>query len=162
MLLGGLWHGAAWSFMVWGGAHGVLLALERLLGVKTESAERQHFGISNFIISAFRIFLIFNLVSLLWLLFQLPDFKDVVLYIRELASWKSSGKSPQIYYAVVVFGLPVIVYHIWGMLRPSLWNPFAVKNPVLSSRMINAVYAILLLLIVTNSGNPGAFIYFQF
>ena len=148
--------------MVWGGAHGVLLALERLLGVKTESTEHQHFGISNFIISAFRIFLIFNLVSFLWLLFQLPDFKDVILYIRELAAWKSAGKSPQIYYAVAVFGLPVIVYHIWGMLRPWLWNPFAAENPVLSSRMINAVYAVLLLLILTNSGNPGAFIYFQF
>ena len=162
MLLGGLWHGAAWSFMVWGGAHGILLALERLLGVKTESAERQQFGISKFIISAFRIFLIFNLVSFLWLLFKLSDFKDVVLYIRELAAWKSAGKSPQIYFAVAVFGLPVIVYHICGMLRPRLWNPFAARNPLVSSRMINAVYAVLLLLIVTNSGNPGAFIYFQF
>ena len=162
MLLGELWHGAAWSFMVWGGAHGILLALERLLGVKTESTEHQHFRISNFIISAFRIFLIFNLVSFLWLLFQLPDFKDVALYIRELAAWKSAGKSPQIYYAVGVFGLPVIVYHIWGMLRPRYWNSFADKNPWLSSRMINAAYAFLLFLIITNSGNPGAFIYFQF
>ena len=31
MLLGGLWHGAAWSYMIWGGAHGILLAFERLL-----------------------------------------------------------------------------------------------------------------------------------
>jgi alginate O-acetyltransferase complex protein AlgI len=36
MLLGGLWHGAAWSFMIWGGAHGVCLAAERFFGVKTE------------------------------------------------------------------------------------------------------------------------------
>jgi alginate O-acetyltransferase complex protein AlgI len=162
MLLGGLWHGAAWSFMVWGGAHGVLLALERFLGVNTESAERQHFRISNFIISAFRIFLIFNLVSFLWLLFQLPDFKDVVLYLKELAVWKTKGNSPQIFYAVAVFGLPVIAYHFWGLLRPRYWDPFSANNPRLSARIINAVYAGLLFLIVTNSGNPGAFIYFQF
>jgi D-alanyl-lipoteichoic acid acyltransferase DltB (MBOAT superfamily) len=162
MLLGGLWHGAAWSFMVWGGAHGVLLALERFLGVNTESAERQHFRISNFIISAFRIFLIFNLVSFLWLLFQLPDFKDAVLYVKELAVWKTKGNSPQIFYAVAVFGLPVIAYHFWGLLRPRYWDPFSANNPRLSARIINAVYAGLLFLIVTNSGNPGAFIYFQF
>jgi alginate O-acetyltransferase complex protein AlgI len=162
MLLGGLWHGAAWSFMVWGGAHGVLLALERFLGVNTESAERQHFRISNFIISAFRIFLIFNLVSFLWLLFQLPDFKDVVLYIRELVAWKSAGKSPQIYYAVAVFGFPIVAYHLWGAVKASHWEPFARRHPESAGRILNLAYAFLLFLIVTNSGNPGAFIYFQF
>jgi len=162
MLLGGLWHGAAWSFMVWGGAHGTLLAIERLLGVKTDSAERQHFRVSNFIISAFRIFLIFNLVSFLWLFFQLPHFKDAVHYLKWLVLWKRGGTSPQILYAVAVFGLPVVAYHVWGLLRPRYWSPFALRSPRLSARMINAVYAVLLFLIVTNSGNPGAFIYFQF
>jgi alginate O-acetyltransferase complex protein AlgI len=33
MLLGGLWHGANWNFMIWGGYHGVLLSLERMLGI---------------------------------------------------------------------------------------------------------------------------------
>ena len=32
MLLGGLWHGAAWNFVIWGALHGVLLASERLRG----------------------------------------------------------------------------------------------------------------------------------
>ena len=162
MLLGGLWHGAAWSFMVWGGAHGILLALERLLGVKTKSAEHQHFRISNFIISAFRIFLIFNLVSLLWLLFQLPDFKDVILYMKELAAWGTSGKSPQIYYAVAVFGFPIVAYHLWGAAKASHWEPFERRHPELAGRFLNLAYAFLLFLIITNSGNPGAFIYFQF
>jgi alginate O-acetyltransferase complex protein AlgI len=162
MLLGGLWHGAAWSFMVWGGAHGILLALERLLGVKTESAEHQHFRISNFIISAFRIFLIFNLVSLLWLLFQLPNFNDVILYLKELATWKTTGKSPQIYFAVAVFGFPIVAYHFWGAVKASHWEPFARRHPELAGRLLNLAYALLLFFIVTNSGNPGAFIYFQF
>lgn len=162
MLLGGMWHGAAWSFMIWGGAHGILLALERLLGVKTESAERQHFRISNFIISAFRIFLIFNLVSLLWLLFQLTDFKDIILYVKELAAWGTSGKSPQIYYAVVVFGFSIVAYHLWGAAKASHWEPFARRYPKPAGRILNLAYAFLLFLIVTNSGNPGAFIYFQF
>ncbi|MCC7384496.1 MAG: MBOAT family protein [Deltaproteobacteria bacterium] len=40
MLLGGLWHGAAWTFVVWGGIHGAALALERALGVGREPATR--------------------------------------------------------------------------------------------------------------------------
>ena len=35
MLLGGLWHGAAWNFVVWGGLHGVWLAAERALGKRS-------------------------------------------------------------------------------------------------------------------------------
>lgn len=161
MLLGGLWHGAAWSFMVWGGAHGVLLALERLLGVKPESDESRHLGISCFIISAFRIFLIFNLVSLLWLLFHLPDIRHVGAYLQEIAACRS-GNSPQIMFAVLFFGLPVIVYHFWGMLRPRFWMPFEMKHSRAATFLMNGTYGILLFLILVNSGSPGSFLYFQF
>jgi len=161
MLLGGLWHGAAWSFMVWGGTHGVLLALERLLGVKPESDESRHLGISCFIISSFRIFLIFNLVSLLWLLFQLPDIRHVGAYFQEIAACRS-GNSPQIMFAVLFFGLPVIVYHFWGMLRPRFWMPFEMKHSRAATFLINGTYGILLFLILVNSGSPGSFLYFQF
>jgi len=34
MLLGGLWHGASWNFVIWGGYHGALLSTERALGVE--------------------------------------------------------------------------------------------------------------------------------
>jgi len=168
MLIGGLWHGAAWSFMIWGGAHGMCLALERLIGVKVEGrkVEKWKSGkvgrLIDGLLLTVRIALIFNLVSILWLLFQLPDFKDALLYLKELAAWRTRGNSPQIFFAVAVFGLPVIAYHFWGLIRPRYWNPFASRDQWISARMINAVYAILLFLIVTNSGNPGAFIYFQF
>jgi alginate O-acetyltransferase complex protein AlgI len=168
MLLGGLWHGAAWSFMIWGGAHGVFLAAERLLGVKLEGhkAQKTHNHEESNLIKGFlatvRIFLIFNLVSMLWLLFQLNEFKDVILYFKELTAWKTTPKSPQIYYAVAVFGFPIIAYHFWGAAKASYWEPFARRHPEIAGRFLKLAYAFLLFLIVTNSGNPGAFIYFQF
>jgi len=168
MLLGGLWHGAAWSFMIWGGAHGVCLAAERFFGVKVEGervAMLESGKVENLtkgFVAIVRIFLIFNLVSLLWLLFQLTDFKDIILYVKELAAWGTLGKSPQIYYAVVVFGFPIVAYHFWGAAKASRWEPFARRHPELAGRLLNLAYAFLLFLIVTNSGNPGAFIYFQF
>lgn len=159
MLLGGLWHGAAWSFMIWGGAHGVFLALERLMGVKVEGEKVGKWG-HGLLVTA-RIFLIFNLVSLLWLLFQLPNFKDVLLYLHELSLLRQGG-SPQILFTVVFFGMPVILYHFWALLRPLCWDPFKATNPDVATYLMNGVYGMLLFLIIVNSGGSGSFLYFQF
>lgn len=159
MLLGGLWHGAAWSFMIWGGAHGVCLALERLMGVKVEGEKVGKRG-HGLLVTA-RIFLIFNLVSFLWLLFQLTDIRHVGSYFKEVAAFRS-GNSPQIMFAVLFFGFPVIIYHIWGMIRPYYWEEFSVKTPRLAALFTKGAYAILLFLIIVNSGSSGSFLYFQF
>ena len=156
MLLGGLWHGAAWSFMIWGGAHGVLLAIERFLGVKKKRG-----GSPHWLISALRTFLVFNIVSFLWLLFQLPDFSEVLLYCREIMAG-NPGKSPQVFYAFFVFGMPVVLYHAWAILRPRFWNRFERNHPCYANPCLNIVYGVLLFLIVVNSGCSGTFIYFQF
>ena len=189
MLLGGLWHGASWSYMVWGGAHGLFLAIERFLGVKGDVAQKDSgfppwlhahvsqfipkryragvqlssfsFQVSGFLLSVFRIFLTFNLVSFLWLLFQLPKFDEAVLYLREMAMWKS-GFNPQPIFSIVLFSSPVVLYHLWAAIRPVVWNGFQNENPGLANMLANTAYAVLLFLIVTNSGNAGAFIYFQF
>lgn len=156
MLLGGLWHGAAWSFMLWGGAHGVFLAMERFFGVKGDSRRSP-----NWLISALRTFLVFNMVSFLWLLFQLPDIRHVGVYLQELAAFRR-GNSPQIVFSVLFFGLPVLIYHLWGLLRPRYFKLFADKNAASASFLINGIYGMLLFLIIVNSGSPGAFLYFQF
>jgi alginate O-acetyltransferase complex protein AlgI len=164
MLLGGLWHGAAWSYMIWGGAHGIFLALERAVGGVGQKWEAKFPGRSHpgtFLVSTLKIFITFNIVSLLWLLFQLPKFGDALLYLQELARWKS-GMSPQSIFSILLFSSPIVIYHIHAAWRPVLWVPFQEKQPRLSNMATNAAYGLLLFLIVTNSGNPGAFIYFQF
>jgi alginate O-acetyltransferase complex protein AlgI len=167
MLLGGLWHGAAWSFMIWGCAHGICLAAERLFGVKVEGervAMLESWKVENLtkgFVAIVRIFLIFNLVSLLWLLFQLPNFKDVLLYLHELSLLRQGG-SPQILFTVVFFGMPVILYHFWALLRPLCWDPFKAKNSDVATYLMNGVYGMLLFLIIVNSGGSGSFLYFQF
>lgn len=161
MLLGGLWHGASWSFMVWGGAHGICLAVERLIGAKVKGEEGRHVGVSDFTISAFRIFVVFNLVSFLWLLFQLPDIRHAGAYLSEMAACRS-GNSPQIIFSVLFFGFPIVVYHCWGLLRPRFWMPFEREHAHAAAFLMNGTYGILLFLILVNSGSPGSFLYFQF
>jgi alginate O-acetyltransferase complex protein AlgI len=133
--------------------------LQTCMGVKVEGEKGGKRG-HGLLVTA-RIFLIFNLVSFLWLLFQLPDIRHVGSYFKEVAAFRS-GNSPQIMFAVLFFGFPVIIYHIWGMIRLYYWEEFSVKTPRLAALFNNGVYAILLFLIIVNSGSSGSFLYFQF
>jgi alginate O-acetyltransferase complex protein AlgI len=65
MLLGGFWHGAAWSYGVWGAMHGFFLMMERLI-LKDKIKE----GARNYVSMA----IVFIVVTFLWLLFKLTDF----------------------------------------------------------------------------------------
>ncbi len=99
MFLGGLWHGAAWSYAAWGTAHGVGLALERWTGAgRGDPASwplwRRVLGWA----------VTFHVVSLLWLLFQLPDIRHAWAFVRCLAT-NGGGILPQSAFVIVVFGL---------------------------------------------------------
>ena len=63
MLLGGLWHGASWKFVLWGGVHGLWLALEKFLGIPRRVA-------GGFWKSAFSWVVTFHLVVALWVPFR--------------------------------------------------------------------------------------------
>lgn len=152
MFLGGLWHGAAWSYAVWGTAHGVLLALERLTG-----RHRATESTSWSILSILQAFLCFTAVTFLWLLFQLPEFGQAVLYLRTMAT---QGGAPQVQalYVIACFSLPVILWHLWGATEP--WR--RTWSAQTAERVTIGLHGVMLFLIITNSGPPGEFIYFQF
>lgn len=75
MLLGGLWHGAAWNFLVWGGVHGGALAVERSL---------RNFGGIQLLPRPVKIAGTFVLVALAWVLFRADDLATAGQYYRSL------------------------------------------------------------------------------
>ncbi len=77
MLLGGLWHGAAWSYAVWGGFHGSALALERFLTDKIKIK-------SNIVLISIKRIMVFVFVTFAWLLFKLPEFSHVIAYVKTI------------------------------------------------------------------------------
>lgn len=78
MLLGGLWHGANWNFMIWGGYHGALLSLEKIAGTKS-SADRP-----PGILKLPGICLTFALVCIGWVFFRAANLQDSLFVIREM------------------------------------------------------------------------------
>ncbi|NQU10436.1 MBOAT family protein [bacterium] len=164
MFLGGLWHGAAWSYAVWGTAHGVFLALERLGRSRAAAGwpalpawcrTRATVVLSRTV----RVIVVFSVVSWLWLLFKLPEFHHAVLYLQALrdAPWRVE---PRLFFGMVVFGLPVVLYHLWGGC--TAWRAAKRATTTWCLWLEQALLAVLLFLIIVNSGTPGAFIYFQF
>jgi alginate O-acetyltransferase complex protein AlgI len=84
MLLGGLWHGASWSFMLWGGLHGAFLIINRWWG--TTALQGQLAALTGAPATAwywFRVFLTFNAVCLAWCFFRLTHLQDSLACVRK-------------------------------------------------------------------------------
>jgi len=149
MILGGLWHGAGWSYAVWGAFHGLALAIERLINDRWKFVYKPY---SFFFF--FKILFIFLMVSLAWLLFKLPNFSQAIFYVKAIGSNFSYAVNYIIIFLVLLYSLPVIILHSLYLKRQI--------NPSFLTKWNYLLYGILLFLIITNSGTAGAFIYFQF
>ncbi len=161
MLLGGLWHGAGWNYLVWGGAHGLLLASERALikgGFLPTSQD------SPLILKILQGLVVFTMVTILWLFFILPDFSSFFLYWQEVISGSLSF-SPNILFGIVLFSLPVVIHHFYGILKSPPERAFD-QQGLLNYRVVSwaevPLLGILLACIILNYGSAGSFIYFQF
>ena len=151
MVLGGLWHGAAWRYAIWGGLHGSALAIERLIVDKTKSIT-----LGKFLVFL-RAILVFTIVSCGWVLFKL-NFQGTFGFFKSIGANVGHTLMPVDIYLLVfvlLYSLPVFVYHAVYLCKGTiLWAAF--------KKVEYVFYGILLFLIVTNSGTSGAFIYFQF
>lgn len=77
-LVSGLWHGANWTFVAWGGIHGIYLLIEKAIGIK---AKKQSKGILKSLIGITRTFV---LVCIAWIFFRANTFSDAIYIISHL------------------------------------------------------------------------------
>ncbi len=148
MILGGLWHGASWSYAVWGCFHGLALVTERFVTEKIKIR-------SNLPIVFLKRLMIFSFVTLAWLLFKLPDFSHVLEYLKSIFRNTSMSYDWTKCINIFLYSLPVFIYHFWYLIRDK-------KRFSNMKNFEYLIYGFMLFLILTNSGSSGAFIYFQF
>lgn len=149
MFLGGLWHGAAWSFATWGIVHGLALAVERPFR-KTVffTSESLYFVIA-------RTLLVFSVVTFAWTFFVLTDFNHAVQYFGAILSNFHYGAALSDIFLIGLYSIPVIVYHGLYLYQHKMCRR-------LSPSLASFIYGAMLTAIVINSGSQDAFIYFQF
>jgi alginate O-acetyltransferase complex protein AlgI len=151
MVLGGLWHGAAWSYAIWGTFHGLLLAIERFITTHVKVKQTA-------LVVTIKAVFVFVTVTLAWLLFKLPEFTHVIAYLKALAgNWQRPHNGLPIV-LVLTYSIPVIGYHLVYLLR----STESIRTQQLISKCEPLLFGLMLFLIVTNSGSSNSFIYFQF
>jgi alginate O-acetyltransferase complex protein AlgI len=148
MILGGLWHGASWSYAVWGAFHGVVLAIERFFMTQRKVKEKIY-------IQIIKTLFVFIMVSFAWLLFKLPEFGHVIEYLKSISQNINMNANIGLISGILVYSSPVILYHFYFLYITNFGGRIIHKFKFV-------FYGILIFLIITNSGPPGSFIYFQF
>lgn len=158
MLLGGLWHGASWNFVIWGGLHGLYLSAQRAL----ERPLRHIWALfPNFAAVGIQIAGCYALVCLTWVFFRakdLPQSMDIIRTILNFQDYAWAGVSEKFHvmrsFAVIAL---VVGFDIWNLNhRAFAWMG---KRPFV---MMGFVVGCLLLLAFLGVFGNDAFIYFQF
>lgn len=171
MTLGGLWHGAAWSYAIWGIYHGFGLAVERFFGFdksknkspEPNSAETKPIWL-QLLFDSLSVVGIFSFVSFGWLLFKLPRFEEAVDFAFTLVrNYKVKPGWTHII-PTLIFSIPVVIYHIPHF---PTWQNLMKHDSLKNVQKFWSIYqdvalGIMLAMIFLNSGSSKQFIYFQF
>ncbi|MFH1593973.1 MAG: MBOAT family protein [Candidatus Omnitrophota bacterium] len=149
MFLGGLWHGARWTFVIWGLLHGFYLVMEKLTEKKIKLPENP---IANFL----KIFVTFQLISLAWIFFRAENFSQGYAIARSILTLKTGtvfltpGALTLLLacFAIHILRARVAVYKVFMSL------PYYVRYFAYSTGIF--------LLFFNKSSLSSQFIYFQF
>lgn len=161
MFLGGLWHGAAWKFALWGSLHGLFLGVERLVMRRSKPASRPKRTGTTFAMIPLRIVqwaVTFHLVTFLWLTFMMPDMASIVAFFKCLSGIKLKVTGPPVF-SLAFYGSAVVIYHAWGWLREYHQR---IHSKISRSLLEPLVHGVMVFLLLSNPGAPQGFIYFQF
>jgi alginate O-acetyltransferase complex protein AlgI len=154
MLLGGLWHGASWTFVVWGGLHGLYLSVERAL-------RRRFAGWIPGPLALLALGLLtWTLVNITWVFFRANGFDKASAVLRGMFGLNPDAKPILPMAHIVPVGLIVsgIVLAHWLMRERTLEATLA-RTPAL---VLSLAWGSMLFAIVAAQGVGNAFIYFQF
>ncbi|WP_286820615.1 MBOAT family O-acyltransferase [Desulfobacter sp. UBA2225] len=132
MLVCGLWHGANWTFVLWGGYHGLFLMIQRVISQtrKNYQKKRDEFGCKQLI----KIFFTFHLVAFGWIMFRCDSFSHFLIYVNGIISLQEGNKaltsvswlSPKLWSLCIILFLmdlqqyrtgrhAILLYQNWGL-----------------------------------------------
>ncbi len=161
MVVGGLWHGATWMYVLWGTAHGVLLIVHKRLKEIFPSLPDHKKG--SWWRTAGNIFLTFNLVALIFVLFKAPDLDHVKQMFTQVFTNFHISIAPQFIKAYVM----VVIIMLMGFFMhftPARWTRQLKTRftaaPLLLQALILAL--VIFLIIQTKQSDIVPFIYLQY
>jgi alginate O-acetyltransferase complex protein AlgI len=158
MLLGGLWHGASWNFVFWGGLHGLSLAIHKAWLTWNPLTSFRENLVFRIVWSFFSRLLTLGVVLLGWIFFRADSWETAIQYVSRMLRWSHGGVqliSPYILPAAA----GVFLVHLF-IQKDRLWAQDVVFRPF--PVRIFAYSSLALLLVCLAATNSAPFIYFQF
>lgn len=159
MLLGGLWHGASWRFIIWGGLHGIALTAHKFFRSRYPRREKTYSASRNFL----RIFVTFHFVCFCWIFFRAANIATVGEILNQIFTHLNLALLPEFVAAYrVVLMLMIIGYLLHFIPREA---ELAAQETITSMPLAGKaafMITIIILVIQTKSAGIQPFIYFQF
>jgi D-alanyl-lipoteichoic acid acyltransferase DltB (MBOAT superfamily) len=151
MLLGGIWHGAKWTFLIWGGLHGLALAVERIWrDVKPEGW--------GSLPRPLAILLTFHIVLLGWIFFRSDSFESAIAYLGGIGRGDmTSSVATPLALALILFGMAI------HFTPPRLAQGLALRLRRINAPLLGLGIGVTILLIdAMRFEGVAPFIYYQF
>src|SRR5262245_27853142 len=152
MVLGGLWHGANTTFVIWGCLHGVALVFERMLGITGEGGHRRVPVLVSWLIT-------FHFVCLTWVFFRAPTLEGAQAYLSTLLFGEAVFST-----TVTPLVATMLVIGAFTQFIPNAWfDRLEIAYDRASLALKIAVpFIVIFLVAVAAPGGVPPFIYFQF
>lgn len=152
MLVGGLWHGASWTFVVWGGLHGLYLVGERAITRLVPASAFWRAPLARFALAL----LTFALVCFAWVFFRAETFEQAFAMCRAMLGHGTGPTNSFVLVAILPVALLLVVH--WALRDTTLEAVVESTSWPVRAALLSA----MLLSILMFPGVERAFIYFQF
>ena len=175
-MLSGLWHGASWHFMVWGGIHGIYqVCSDMLKPLKKRFCEKHPVNTGVFSFKLLKVGITFIMVSTAWIFFRADSLSDAVIYLKGIIMkpdpWVLTDQSiyrlglDRTEMNILIFGL--LIFLTVSILR---YKKGKLINSLLLTQNLYFIYAVMVFMIFMifvygiygPSYDAHQFIYFQF
>lgn len=152
MVIGGLWHGASWTFVVWGALHGLGLVVVRLWQIKTGTAKAT--GVWHYV----SIFVTFQFVCFAWIFFRATSFENAMLILSRIGSLSVSAANLSAP-LLLIFAIGILAHYI-----PKAWYEYSqqlfIRAPFYAQAAALAMLVVGLQYVAQTGATP--FIYNKF
>jgi alginate O-acetyltransferase complex protein AlgI len=153
MLFGGLWHGASWNFLIWGGLHGSFLVVERSLGKR---------ALYHALPRPARVALTFVIVLFGWVFFRAPDLPSALSYCATMLGLHNADITAGLLTGIVSKPYYLMTFALCGMIIwtcPQTWDWSRRLTPA-KVAIAFTLFLLSVIVLTTQAYNP--FIYYIF
>jgi D-alanyl-lipoteichoic acid acyltransferase DltB (MBOAT superfamily) len=156
-LVSGFWHGANWTFLAWGGLHGLFFLPLLLFNLNRKYLSEDALRLRHLL----KIGLTFSLVSLAWVFFRADSISEAADFIQQIFEWESSSlrffinsSKYMLFSAIIGFSILIMLYFEFRAFRK--------QRVEVHLQPFSAAFIILCIVVMGAFKNQADFIYFQF